>query len=243
MSNPIDSYFVRKRKLLNELAAKDDNNDSSKFDLRYCIVLSEAAKNNPTHDNIVKFFEECSNSIANANTFIRECITLVNENSDRYSDISKLVCDKVINELDDFTLRDISEDAEMMQDYQVKNYVMDLLNKNLAADRVLKNFNTINEIFDLNNFFEDADRLNSDTISYKFASILNESTHIPDSAKLEIAIEETAYLKPTINLFTFANEVYEYYCLANNPKPNERIKMQNVVSNSLFGDNLYIKEA
>ena len=243
MSNPIDSYFVRKRKLLNELAVENNNTDSNRYVTHYCVILSEAARVNPTHDNIVRFIEESGTSLANANTFIRECINLVNENSDRYSDLAQLVCDKVIPELDDFTLQDISEDAEMMQDLQIKNYVTDLLNKNIAADRVLKNFVTINEIFDLNEFFEGSERLNTNTVAYKFASVLNESTHIPDSAKLEIAIEETAYLKPSIDLFIFANEVYEYYCLANNPKSSERIKMRNVVSNSLFGDNLYIKEA
>ena len=242
MSNIVDTFYIRKRKLLklNESETANINRNA----VKYCSVLSKSVRENPTYDNISRFIEECSSNTEVSNTFVRECIEAVNENCDKYPKIVDLVCDKVIPNLDDFTLNDIREDAELMQNDTIRECVNRLYTMNIVADRIVENHAKISAIYDVEEFVEEnSGRISDSIIMDKICSIINEF-NTPTVGKFTTALEEISYVYPHIDKYWLVNEAYDYFCLACDADSNDKAGMRNVIRNSpVIPDDIRINES
>lgn len=241
MSNTIDAYYIRKRKLLK--TQEEELHESDNSSLKYCAVLSKVVRDNPTYDSISRFIEECGYNSDNSNTYIRECIEAVNIYGKMYPQLISLVCDRVIPNLDDFTLNDIKEDADMMQNDRIRYYVTTLSRMNETADNVLANHDKILKVFNTEEFVEENKQLDDGIIVDKIASVINEF-EAPTYGKFIITLEEVSYCYPTIDKDTLVNEAYEYFCIACNPDESIKESMRNVVKNSpMIPNNISINES
>ena len=236
MSNIVDGFDIRKRKLMKM-------NESTDYDIRsskYCATLSNNMREDPTYNNISKFVEECSNNKENSNVYIRECIEAVNEYGDKYPQIINIVCDRVIPNLDDFTINDIREDSDMMQNESIGNSINRIYEMNTVTDRILSNHDKINEVYDVESLVED--RIDEEILVTKVASIINEFD-IPIVGKFSATLEELSYIDPTIDKEILVNEAYDYFCLACDTDKEIREGMKNVVKNSpVIPDSIRINE-
>lgn len=236
MSNIVDEFDIRKRKLMKM-------NESTDYDIRsskYCAALSNNMREDPTYNNISKFMEECSNNKENSNVYIRECIEAVNEYGDKYPQIINIVCDRVIPNLDDFTINDIREDSDMMQNESIRNSINRIYEMNTVSDRILSNHDKINKVYDVESLVED--RIDEEILVTKVASIINEFD-MPTVGKFSATLEELSYIDPTIDKEILVDEAYDYFCLACDTDKEIREGMKNVVKNSpVIPDSIRINE-
>ena len=239
MSNIVDAYYIRKRKLLKLNEFNLSNSDV--HNIKYCAILSKNMKSNPTYDNISKFINECAVNSTISNTYNRECIEAVNEYGDKYPPIIDIVCDEIIPQLDDFILNDIREDSDMMQNEKIRDKVNSIYEMNTIADRTLSNHDKIMKSYDVESLVEDNN--SEEFIIHKVVRIINEFD-LPVEGKFSVALEELSYIYPTIDKELLVNEAYDYFCLACNPDNSIRNAMKNTVINSLvIPDSIRINES
>ena len=237
MSNIVDAYYIRKRKLLKMNESNEDRSNS-----KYCAVLSNNVKQNPTYDNISRFIDECSFSREDSNTYVREIIEAVNENSEKYPQLVNLVCDKIIPNLDDFTINDIREDAELMQNKTIYNFINFLCEMDLVVKRTVENHSKILEVYNTEELIWNNRNVDDTIIIDKVASVINEFD-LPVYGKFATTIEELSYIYPDLEKDILVNEAYEYFCLSCNPSITDREAMKNVVANSpVIPDDIRINE-
>ena len=200
----IDITDIRKRKAILAESSEVTNN----------INISNAYERAKSYkyEDIRSFVKECGKNKHNANEYIKPCIEFV-EALDK-PELVSIFKSEVLPRVNDYELKYVYESYSSSP--KIAKYIHEQMVKNKVADRVIANHDNIMKKLDTEELFK-AKEMTTESKITSLCQVIDSFVDIPPYAKVNITLEESAYLIARFlddSKYNPLNTVIEYYCIS-----------------------------